>query len=295
MTGKMKNGASIMSLHQSAFKAITLSVILSACGGESTVSEVDQVANMPGQQTVVSDSNETATITPPEDDTTFSEEETTTPTATPTATATATPTPGNSEPVEESTDAEQSANQVPEISGNPSNSVDVGDSYSFTPGATDSDNDDLTFSVTNLPAWAQFDNQSGTLSGTPTVDDVGDYNNIVITVSDGTDEASLNAFAITVNPVNVESVTGSISLRWVAPTTRTDGSELSLSEIQGYCIYVGTTSDNLEMIADLNQSDIVSYELSDLELGDYYVAVTVYDQQNVMSGLSNVVMKTAVE
>jgi hypothetical protein len=49
------------------------------------------------------------------------------------------------------------------------------------------------------------------------------------------------------------------------------------------------------MIADLNQSDITSYELNDLELGDYYVAVTVYDQQNVMSGLSNVVMKTAVE
>lgn len=190
------------------------------------------------------------------------------------------------------TDAQQSANQAPQISGIPSNSVDVGDLYSFTPTATDSDNDDLTFSVTNLPAWARFDDQSGRLSGSPAADDVGEYSNIVITVSDGTDETRLSAFAITVNPETIEPVTGSISLRWVAPTRRTDGSALSLSDIQGYCIYIGSARDNLEMVADLEQGDITSYVLDDLELGDYYVAVSVYDQQNNMSSYSNIVMKS---
>jgi outer membrane biosynthesis protein TonB len=195
------------------------------------------------------------------------------------------------------TDALEPENQAPVISGNPSNSVDAGGSYSFTPNASDNDNDSLTFSVTNLPAWAQFNNRTGALSGSPSADDVGNYNNIVITVSDGTDEASLSAFRITVNAVvaaEPETETGSISLSWAAPRTRTDGSALSLSDIQGYCIYIGTTRNNLEMVADVNQGDRTSYVLDNLDLGDYYVAVTVYDQQNNMSSYSNIVLKSAV-
>jgi hypothetical protein len=193
------------------------------------------------------------------------------------------------------TEARQSANEAPVISGDPTISVDAGGSYTFTPSATDSDNDDLTFSISNRPSWAQFNSQTGRLSGSPSADDVGDYSNIVITVSDGTDEASLNAFAITVNPdAAAMSVSGSISLNWVAPTTRTDGSALNLSEIQGYCIYLGTTRDNLEMVADINLSNQTSYVVEDLDVGDYYVAVTVYDQAHNMSGFSNIVMKTAM-
>jgi hypothetical protein len=192
------------------------------------------------------------------------------------------------------TDALEPENQAPVISGNPTNSVDAGGSYSFTPNASDDDNDSLTFSVTNLPAWAQFNNQTGALSGSPSADDVGSYNNIVITVSDGTDQASLSAFRITVNAVVAEPETGSISLSWVAPTTRTDGSTLNLSEIQGYCIYIGTTRNNLEMVADINQGDRTNYVLDNLDLGEYYVAVSVYDLQNNMSSYSNIVLKSAV-
>jgi hypothetical protein len=192
------------------------------------------------------------------------------------------------------TEAIEAENQAPVISGDPTNSVDAGGSYSFTPNATDGDDDSLTFSVSNLPAWAQFNNQTGALTGSPTVDDVGDYNNIVITVSDGTAEDSLDAFAITVDAVVADPETGSISLSWVAPTTRTDGSTLSLSDIQGYWIYVGTTRNNLQMVADVSQGDATSYVLDDLELGDYYVAVSVYDLQDNMSGYSNIVLKTAV-
>ncbi len=104
----------------------------------------------------------------------------------------------------------------------------------------------------------------------------------------------MNAFAVTVNPDATVETTGSISLRWVAPTTRTDGSALNLSEIQGYCVYVGTTRDNLQMVADINEGDRTTYVLDNLDLGDYYVAVSVYDQQNNMSSYSNIVMKTAV-
>ncbi len=193
------------------------------------------------------------------------------------------------------TEAQAVPNQVPVISGTPALSVDVGGSYSFTPNATDDDNDNLTFSVTNRPSWAQFDSRTGRLSGTPDTADVGDYNSIVISVSDGTDEVSLAAFNIAVNPVVSQApATGSISLSWAAPRTRTDGTSLSLAEIKGYCIYVGTTRDNLEMVVDLTDGDRTTYVLDNLEVGDYYVAVSVYDQQENMSNYSNIVLKTAV-
>ncbi|PVV22314.1 MAG: hypothetical protein B6D78_05525 [gamma proteobacterium symbiont of Ctena orbiculata] len=370
-----------MRSYQAVFTTITLSIILSACGGGSAVTESGQVAS--NQDTAVSSGSETIIIPPSTNAITSSEEQpsaattpvtttttvkpvTTTTTQTPTVTTNAfgaasltTATVSNDDvvlswnqtndtpqsgynvfidgvsatdltniagttatvqgldlsvqhcftvqaqysqvsPVQyftsnsRCTDPQQSANQAPVISGSPANSVDAGATYSFTPSATDSDNDDLTFAVSNLPAWAQFNSQTGRLSGSPTTDDVGDYNNIVITVSDGTDEASLNAFAISVNSDTTTAVTGSISLRWNAPTTRTDGSALSLADIQGFCIYVGTTRDNLQMVADINEGDRTTYVLDNLDLGDYYVAVSVYDQENNMSSYSNVVLKTAV-
>jgi hypothetical protein len=68
------------------------------------------------------------------------------------------------------------SNSAPQISGTPSISVNAGDSYSFTPTASDPDGE------------------------TTNVDD-GTYANIVISVSDGEFSASLSAFSITVNAV----------------------------------------------------------------------------------------------
>ncbi|MDV5172550.1 putative Ig domain-containing protein, partial [Photobacterium rosenbergii] len=90
----------------------------------------------------------------------------------------------------------------PTISGTPATSVQQDASYSFTPVASDIDNDDLTFSIDNLPAWASFNTASGLLSGTPTNDDVGTTSNIVIKVSDGNETASLAAFNLEVMNVN---------------------------------------------------------------------------------------------
>lgn len=94
------------------------------------------------------------------------------------------------------------ANRAPEISGSPSNAAQEGVSYSFTPTAIDADGDPLTFNITNLPSWASFDSNTGTLSGTPSLSAAGDYSNIVISVSDGELSASLPAFSITVVNTN---------------------------------------------------------------------------------------------
>lgn len=94
-------------------------------------------------------------------------------------------------------------NQVPVISGIPSSAVNEGNPYHFAPMASDSDSGDtLTFFITNKPSWADFNDQTGVLNGTPGLTDAGDYDNIVISVSDGTATAELPAFMISVANIN---------------------------------------------------------------------------------------------
>jgi len=189
-------------------------------------------------------------------------------------------------------DNDTAQNQPPTISGMPVTSATAGSPYSFTPSASDPDGDTLTFSASNLPAWLSIDNRTGALTGTPAETDVGVVNNIQISVSDGTDSASLAGFSITVDSAQA-AAKGSVDLNWIAPSTRADGSSLDISEIEGYEVYVGTSSDNLQMLVDLNDSAATSYTINDLTVGTtYYIALKTYDVDGIASSLSNVIQKT---
>jgi hypothetical protein len=93
-------------------------------------------------------------------------------------------------------------NHPPVISGTPSTTVTVGQSYDFTPTASDPDGQTLTFNIANKPAWAKFSYASGRLSGTPAAADAATYSNISISVTDGVATTSLTSFAITVQTGN---------------------------------------------------------------------------------------------
>ena len=174
-------------------------------------------------------------------------------------------------------------NRPPSISGMPSTKVAAGELYYFSPSAFDPDGDALTYTVTYLPAWLSFDSASGTLSGVPDTGDEGIYAGITITVSDGVEAVSLEAISITVDTV----VTGSATLRWDIPTLRADGiTELSLSEIAGYRIYMGSTSNDLQMVVDINDGSATSYSLTGLASGTYYFSVTTYDINDLESVFS---------
>ncbi|WP_348730791.1 Ig-like domain-containing protein [Rheinheimera texasensis] len=102
-----------------------------------------------------------------------------------------------------------SLNVAPVISGSPATTATAGVAYAFTPTASDADTGTtLTFSASNVPAWANFSSSTGTLSGTPAETDVGTSGNIVISVSDGEASASLPAFSITVQTGNKAPVIG---------------------------------------------------------------------------------------
>jgi len=94
------------------------------------------------------------------------------------------------------------ANRPPAISGQPDTTVQAGERYEFTPVASDLDNDPLTFSITGKPGWANFDGNTGRLSGTPQAGDAATYEGITITVSDGDLSSSIGPFAIAVKTNN---------------------------------------------------------------------------------------------
>jgi hypothetical protein len=181
-----------------------------------------------------------------------------------------------------------STNLPPDLSGVPPAAISPDQLYNFKPTASDPEGDTLSFSITNLPNWASFNQYNGTLYGTPSIADVGLYQGIEIRVSDGTNNSSLGPFSIQVNAAG----DGSAKLSWGIPSTRTDGTPLSLSEIDGFRIYMGQSSGQLNMIMDLSGGTTTTYTVTDLASGTYYFAVTTYDTEGNESPLSNVADKT---
>ena len=100
----------------------------------------------------------------------------------------------------------ETTNTAPSIAGTPETEVYTGASYEFTPSASDPDGDVLTFSIANLPAWAEFDSSTGRLSGVPGAGTEGTYSDITISVTDGAEKVSLDPFSITVLKTNTAPV-----------------------------------------------------------------------------------------
>lgn len=178
------------------------------------------------------------------------------------------------------------SNRAPTIQGQPSASIMVGEQYTFTPSASDPDGDALTFSVTNLPSWASFDQTNGRISGTPSAADIGAYNNITVQVSDGSATASLPSFSITVADV----VSGAATLSWTPPTQNTDGS--ALINLAGYEIRYGRSANDLSHSVSVDNASVSTYVLENLSSGVWYFAVAAVNSQGVSSTLSNVASKT---
>ena len=180
-------------------------------------------------------------------------------------------------------------NTAPVISGAPAGSVTANEAYSFRPGASDADGDQLTFNISNKPAWASFSTSSGRLSGTPTDSHVNTYSGIIISVTDGTDTASLDTFSIKVS--GTETQTGSVTLNWTAPVARTDGNPILMSEIAGFTIHYGTSTGDYSNRLSVDDGSATSASIADLQVGTYYLTVTTRDSEGRESGNSAEIAK----
>lgn len=190
----------------------------------------------------------------------------------------------------ESSDVDATANpdgtnRAPTISGNPAAAVRMGDTYSFTPTASDPDGDTLTFSVQNKPVWATFNTATGNLSGSPTLADVGTYDSVTISVSDGSITSSLAPYSVTVTQVAL----GSATLSWTAPTQNEDGSPLM--DLAGYKFYYGTATGNYQTAIQIDNPGTTIYVVENLVPATYYFVSTAFNSSGVESAFSNEAVK----
>ena len=177
-------------------------------------------------------------------------------------------------------------NSAPIISGSPPISIRVGETYVFTPSASDPDGDTLIFSITNKPSWASFDAGTGRLSGTVDQSDVGVAANVRISASDGKAQAALASFSITVNQVAL----GSASLSWMPPTENSDGT--ALTDLAGYRIYYGRSASALDQVVAIGNPGLTSYLVENLSPARWYFSMTTLNSRGVESGRSATASKT---
>jgi hypothetical protein len=177
-------------------------------------------------------------------------------------------------------------NSAPTISGHPRTAVNAGTAYDFTPAAGDANNDKLSFSIQNMPAWAKFNTASGSLSGTPAAANVGTYANIRISVNDGKASVMLPAFTIAVNQMSA----GNATLDWTPPTENTD--RTVLANLAGYNVHYGTSPDKLTQVEKLTNPGLTSYVVDNLSTGKWYFAISSYAANGAESSNSGVISTT---
>ena len=172
------------------------------------------------------------------------------------------------------------------ISGTPSTAVNAGAGYSFTPTVNNPAGGTLAFSIQNKPSWASFNSGTGQLTGTPAAASVGTYSGIVISVSNGTDNASLPSFTITVNQIS----NGTATLNWTAVTQNTNGT--ALTNLAGYYVYYGTSATDMNQTVQIANPTVTTYIVQNLSAGTWYFGVAAYTSSGTTGQVSNVGSKT---
>jgi hypothetical protein len=183
---------------------------------------------------------------------------------------------------------------APTISGTPPIQVTAGQAYSFTPTASGPSGTTLSFSIQNMPSWATFSIASGALTGTPSSSNVGTFANVMISVSDGQQSASLAPFSISVAsaapPPPPPPATGSVTLTWTVPTTNTDGTPLT--DLAGFYVNYGTSASSLTQTINVSSAAATGYTLTGLATGTWYFSVAAYTSVGTQSASSNVASDT---
>jgi hypothetical protein len=208
----------------------------------------------------------------------------TTPGTTPTPPET--PAPGETPAPPTNPTAPVAGNHAPTISGVAILNVAAGHAYSFVPTANDADGDHLQFAISSKPSWATFDTATGRLSGVPTNANVGSYEEIVISVSDGKSTSKLPQFAITV--AAAAPTMQSVTVSWSPPTTNTDGS--SLTDLNGYRIMYGTQPGVYTQTVKVDSAGITRYTLDNLPSGKYYLVMVAVTSDGTESDKSKEVV-----
>jgi Fibronectin type III domain len=83
---------------------------------------------------------------------------------------------------------------------------------------------------------------------------------------------------------------GSVTLSWVPPSEDVNGTPVT--DLAGYYIHYGTSSDALNSTIEVPGAATTDYEITNLTQGTYYFTVTAYSSTGTQSAPSNIASKT---
>ena len=165
-------------------------------------------------------------------------------------------------------------NEAPTIAGTPPATIAEDTAYRFIPEGGDKDaNDTPSYSLSNNPDWLSVNTATGELSGTPANADVGEYTDIVLTITSGGASATLT-FSIEVtntNDVGTLTISGTASEgdTLIASVADADGIE---GVVITYQWQAGTV-----VIADATSN---TYTLTRAEVGKTITVTASYTDQH---------------
>jgi len=99
---------------------------------------------------------------------------------------------------------------------------------------------------------------------------------------------SINTTITSSSPATGAVATGSVTLRWKAPVSRSNGEALAMSEIAGYTIYYSNTAGSYPDSTAVNDAYKMSAMITGLSPGTYYFVVTARDTAGRESSYSSV-------
>lgn len=163
-------------------------------------------------------------------------------------------------------------NNPPSIIGLSDKTVYVNNLLSFQVNAKDPDGDKLSFSASNLPTGAKFNQQTGVFSWTPSSNQAGIYRNVTFKVSDGSlsDTKSITITVLNVNrppvitPITNQEVQEGRTLSFNVIASDPDGDKVTL------------TASNLPSGASFNSSTFTWPTIRG-QAGVYFVTFTAND------------------
>jgi len=114
------------------------------------------------------------------------------------------------------------------------------------------------------------------------LDDAAQYD---VVISNEAGSVVSNIANVTVNPL------ASISLAWNTPSSRDDGSVLSIDEIDSYNIYISYDGDSYEETISI-PATMNNVELSDMLRGNYQLAIATIDVEGITGSRSEAIQVT---
>lgn len=135
-------------------------------------------------------------------------------------------------------------------------------------------------------SWKSNRGSEGSANGTVswTISDIPlelGANKITVTATDTSGQSYSDKIVI-----NRESGgTGSVTLSWIPPTERTDGTPLD--NLAGYEISFGRMSRVYDYTVTIDNPGLATYVVENLMPGSWYFAIAAYDAEGLVSDLSN--------